>query len=64
MKHQHHIYKRAPEQFELDQTWEWIGEWEPDVESEQDPRFVEALVEIMCCNDYNLASQPHTWERS
>jgi hypothetical protein len=42
---------RTPEQFEIDQTWEWLGEWRPDVCTSAHPAYREALTEIMACND-------------
>jgi len=42
---------RDPEQFEFDLAWEWIGEWQPEVTNEDDPKFIDALEEIMCIND-------------
>lgn len=42
---------RQPEQYELDQAWEWIGEWYPEVELETDPVFQNCLNEIMAIND-------------
>jgi len=42
---------REPEIFEIDMAWEWIGEHRPEVDSKNDPKFLDALEDIMRLND-------------